>query len=62
MNVDITAADLHSLMTVLQFAVFLGIVWWAFGPSRKGRFEQDALLALDDDDERAAPRRRARGQ
>ena len=54
--------ELRSLVTVLSLVTFLGIVWWAFGPSRKGRFEQDALLALDDDDERAAPGRRARGQ
>ena len=47
---DISVADVRSWMTVVQFAVFLGIVWWAFGAARKGRFEEAAKLALEDDD------------
>ena len=35
---------LRSLVTVASLAAFLGIVWWAYGPSRKARFERDALL------------------
>jgi cytochrome c oxidase cbb3-type subunit 4 len=29
------------------FAAFLGIVWWAYAPARKQRFEEDALLLFD---------------
>ena len=41
---------LRTLMTVLAFTTFLGIVWWAFGPSRRERFEQDAKLVFDEDE------------
>lgn len=47
---DISVADVRSWMTVVQFVVFLGIVWWAFGAARKGRFEEAAKLALEGDD------------
>lgn len=47
---NITMADVHSWFTALQFAVFIGIIWWAYGAARKGRFEEAARLALDDDD------------
>ena len=42
MTMDINL--LRSLVTVASLAAFLGIVWWAYGPSRKERFERDALL------------------
>jgi cytochrome c oxidase cbb3-type subunit IV len=48
---------LRSVMTVAAFAAFLGIVWWAYGPSRKTRFEEDARLVFDEDD--AARERRS---
>jgi len=35
---------LRSLVTVASLAAFLGIVWWAYGPARRVRFERDALL------------------
>jgi cytochrome c oxidase cbb3-type subunit IV len=41
---------LRTLVTVLAFATFLGIVWWAYGPSRKQRFENDARLVFDEED------------
>ncbi len=47
-------------MTVVMFVAFLGIVWWAYGPKRRQRFEEDARIALDDDQPppgRAAGRR-----
>lgn len=50
---DITVTDLRSWMTVVQFVVFAGIVWWAYGSARKGRFEEASRLALDEDDLRA---------
>jgi len=42
---------LRSLVTVASLAAFLGIVWWAYGPARKERFERDALLPFGDDEE-----------
>ena len=55
---DITMADIRSWMTVLEMAVFLGIVWWAFGRRRKTDFEEAARLVLDDEDLVRAPGRR----
>lgn len=40
---------LHSIATVAAFIAFLAIVWWAYSPSNRQRFEEDAKLALDDD-------------
>jgi cytochrome c oxidase cbb3-type subunit 4 len=40
----------RALMTVAALAAFAGIVWWAYAPSRKERFERDALLPFGGDD------------
>ena len=48
---------LRSLVTVASLAAFLGIVWWAYAPSRKSRFERDAWLPFSDDEERKDARR-----
>jgi cytochrome c oxidase cbb3-type subunit 4 len=40
---------LRSLVTLAAFAAFVGIVWWAFAPSRRARFERDAMLPFDDE-------------
>lgn len=40
---------LRSLVMIVALAAFLGIVWWAYGPARRGRFERDARLPLDDE-------------
>jgi cytochrome c oxidase cbb3-type subunit 4 len=40
----------RTLVTVLAFVTFLGIVWWAYGPSRKQRFEADARMVFDEED------------
>jgi cytochrome c oxidase cbb3-type subunit 4 len=40
--------DLRSLLTVLAFACFVGIVWWAYAPSRRKRFERDAMLPFEE--------------
>lgn len=42
-------ATLHSIATVAAFIAFLAIVWWAYSPKNRNRFEEDAKLALDDD-------------
>lgn len=40
---------LHSIATVAAFFAFIAIAWWAYAPKNKKRFEQDAQLALDDE-------------
>jgi cytochrome c oxidase cbb3-type subunit IV len=41
--------DLRSIMTVLTFLAFVGIVWWAYSGHRKTAYEEAARLPLDDD-------------
>lgn len=49
----ISLVTLHSIATVTAFIAFMAIVWWAYSPKNRERFEADAQLALDDDDVRA---------
>ena len=42
---------LRSLVTVAALVAFLGIVWWAYGPARKERFERDGRLPLEEEDQ-----------
>ena len=42
---------LRTLVTLLAFGVFLGIIWWAYAPARRERFERDAHLVFDDADD-----------
>ena len=37
-------------ITLLTFAAFLGVCWWAYRPSSRRRFQEDALLPFDDSD------------
>ena len=39
---------LRSLVTLAAFAAFLGIVWWAYAPARRERFERDGQLPFED--------------
>jgi cbb3-type cytochrome oxidase subunit 3 len=41
---------------VLAVLAFAGVVWWAYGPSRRDRFDRDAASVLEDDDVDAATR------
>ena len=41
---------LREAVTVLSFATFLGIVWFAASPGNKKRFEEAARVPLDDDE------------
>jgi len=41
--------DLRTLATVLVAIAFAGIVWWAFGPSRKKYFDEAAQLPFTDE-------------
>jgi len=43
LNIDIT-------LTIVMFVVFIGIVIWAWSPSRKQEFEEASNLALEPDD------------
>ncbi len=40
---------MRSIWTAVLFAVFIGIVWWAWSGRRKADFEAAARLPLDDD-------------
>ncbi|GMR19894.1 MAG: CcoQ/FixQ family Cbb3-type cytochrome c oxidase assembly chaperone [Gammaproteobacteria bacterium] len=41
----------HSIWTVLLFAVFIGIIVWAWSGQRKHDFDKAAHLPLEDDKE-----------
>ncbi len=42
--------DLRSLVTVVAFAMFIAIVWWAYSDKRKQAFDEAALLPFTDDE------------
>lgn len=42
--------DIKSYSLVITFLAFIGVGWWAFSPSRKKRFEEDAKLPFAEDD------------
>lgn len=42
--------DLRSIVTVVSFLTFLGIVAWAFSGRRKSAFDEAARLPLEDDE------------
>ncbi|MBP2280438.1 cytochrome c oxidase cbb3-type subunit 4 [Psychrobacter sp. PL15] len=42
--------ELQIIATVSAFVAFVGIAWWAYSPKNVKRFEEDAQLALDDED------------
>lgn len=42
--------DIRSAMTVIMFAVFLGIVFWAFSKRSKRGFDEAARLPFEEDD------------
>ena len=43
--------DLRSIFTVVAFATFIAIVWWAYSDRRKEAFDQAARLPLEDEGE-----------
>lgn len=50
---------MRSVITAVLFAVFIGIVLWAWGKGRRADFEAAARLPLDDDlAEQQLPRKR----
>jgi cbb3-type cytochrome oxidase subunit 3 len=38
---------IREAVTLSAFAAYLGIVWWAYAPSRKGRWEEKGRLGDD---------------
>lgn len=42
------AGDLRGIATILCMVAFFAVVVWAYSPSRKARFEQDAQLPFAD--------------
>ncbi|NOH79760.1 cbb3-type cytochrome oxidase subunit 3 [Vibrio sp. RE86] len=45
---------IHSIWTIVLFVSFLGVVWWAYGKSRKSRFDEAANLIFADDEQAPA--------
>ena len=45
MSVD----ELRGLITVFAMAAFLGVCWWAYRGSNRGRFEEDARIPFLED-------------
>ena len=42
---------IRSLLTVAAFVAFIGIVWWAYSPSRKKRLEDVGRSVLEEKDQ-----------
>lgn len=40
----------RGIATILAFAAFIGVCWWAFSARRKKDFEEAANLPFDDDE------------
>ena len=50
---------LRSIITVVAFTLFIGIVLWAYSSRNKAAFEQAAMLPFDEeDDERVGGERK----
>ncbi|HXZ96257.1 MAG TPA: cbb3-type cytochrome c oxidase subunit 3 [Burkholderiales bacterium] len=54
--------DLRIIITVVSFAAFVGIVWWAWSSSRKTAFDQAAQLPFVEDDDLSAPGKISAGE
>jgi cytochrome c oxidase cbb3-type subunit IV len=44
-------SDLRTIVTMLSFIAFLGVVMWAYDGKQKARFDDAANLPFVDDDE-----------
>jgi cytochrome c oxidase cbb3-type subunit 4 len=45
--------DLRSIITVISFLAFIGIVFWAYGSHQKPRFDEASRLPFADDEMQA---------
>jgi cytochrome c oxidase cbb3-type subunit 4 len=50
------AGTLGSVVTVLFFALFIAIIWWAFHRENKSKFEDAANLPFQEDAKDAGKR------
>lgn len=41
---------LRGVIAVVTLLTFLGICWWAYRPSNRRRFEEDAWMAFDEEE------------
>jgi len=41
---------IRTLVTLACLAAFLGIVWWAYLPSRRSKLDVQAMSILEEDD------------
>ena len=46
MNID----TVRTLMTLLSFAMFVGVIWWAYRARNEDRFRDAANLPFSDDE------------
>jgi cytochrome c oxidase cbb3-type subunit 4 len=53
MAIQNTFDTASSVMTVVSFITFAGILWWAYMPANRGSFEQAASLPFADDETQA---------
>jgi cytochrome c oxidase cbb3-type subunit 4 len=51
------AGLIGSVVTVLFFLLFIGIVWWAYHKENRGKFEEAAKLPFEEEDDGAGGRR-----
>ncbi|MFL6674356.1 MAG: cbb3-type cytochrome oxidase subunit 3 [Massilia sp.] len=51
MGIELSFDSASSVMTLISFATFLGILLWTFGFKSRSDFEQAASLLADDDRE-----------
>ena len=48
------SGTISGIITAAFIVVFIGIVWWAYSKGNKQRFEEDAKLPFQDDDDTPA--------
>ena len=46
--------DVRGLGSVFALIAFSGIIWWAYGSSRRERFEEDAKIPFGENEEMPA--------
>jgi cytochrome c oxidase cbb3-type subunit 4 len=44
-----TRGDLQSIITLIAFVAFIGIVWWAYSKRQRAAFSEAERIPLDDD-------------
>ncbi|MBK6630145.1 MAG: cbb3-type cytochrome c oxidase subunit 3 [Betaproteobacteria bacterium] len=54
--------DIRSILTVLAFATFMGIVVWAYSRRRRAAFDEAANLPFTEDELPGAARQRKEGK